>query len=183
MPLQQSERRSQPEPSLGTRERARPFPLDLPRVDPPPIDLPHVVVCTQDLGRVSPLIQMLIAAGYIVTTYPSSSRLFPRLHKIPHPIELLVIDGSADVPFARSALLRARAAFVELPIMLLSHAETDLGHEATHLGANRVVYLPLQNDELLDAAFSLAPSPAYATARSISSNPIAGAAAADQPCC
>src|ERR1043165_3635876 len=124
MPLEQSELRSHPEPALGTRERTRPFPL--------PVDLPHVVVCTQDLGRVSPLIQMLIAAGYIVTTYPSSSRLFPRLHKIPHPIELLVIDGSADVPFARSALLRARAAFADLPIMLLSHAETDLGQEATH---------------------------------------------------
>lgn len=178
MPLEQSELRSHPEPSLGARERARSFPLDLPHVDLPQVDLPHVVVCTQDLGRVSPLIQMLIAAGYIVTTYPSSSRLFPRLHKIPHPIELLVIDGSADVPFARSALLRARAAFAELPIMLLSHAETDLGHEATHLGASRVVYLPLQNDELLDAAFSLAPSPAYAAARSIAGSPTAG-----QPCC
>src|ERR1044071_225557 len=113
MPLEQSELRSHPEPSLGARDRARSFPLDLPHVDLPhvdlpQVDLPHVVVCTQDLGRVSPLIQTLIAAGYIVTTYPSSSRLFPRLHKIPHPIELLVIDGSADVPFARSALLRAR---------------------------------------------------------------------------
>lgn len=163
MPLEQSELRSPPEPSLGTRERARSFTLDL----------PHVVVCTQDLTRVSPLIQMLIAAGYIVTTYPSSSRLFPRMHKIPHPIELLLIDGSADVPFARSALLRARAAFAELPIVLLSHVETDLGHEAAHLGASRVVYLPLQNDELLEAAFSLAPSPAYAPAR----------LAADAPCC
>jgi hypothetical protein len=167
MPLEQSELRShvadRHEPPLGVRPPTRSFSLDL----------PHVVVCTQDLARVSPVIQMLIAAGYIVTTYPSSSRLFPRLHKIPHPIELLVIDGSADVPFARSALLRARAAFAELPIVLLSHSETDLGHEASHLGASRVVYLPLENDELLDAAFSLAPSPAYALSR----------ASAEQPCC
>lgn len=181
MPLQQSELRSHPEPALGTRERTRSFPL--PHVRPQHVgpqhvatshvDLPHVVVCTQDLGRVSALIQTLIAAGYIVTTYPSSSRLFPRLHKIPHPIELLVIDGSADVPFARSALLRARAAFADLPIMLLSHAETDLGHEATRLGASRVVYLPLPNEELLDAAFSLAPSPGFRAARPV----------ALQPCC
>jgi hypothetical protein len=114
-----------------------------------------------------------------------------------------VIDGSADVPFARSALLRARAAFAELPIVLLSHVETDLGHEATHLGAIRVVYLPLQNDELLDAAFSLAPSPAYAPARCIAGSsisgssitgspvtgspitgsPITGSPVAEQPCC
>jgi PleD family two-component response regulator len=150
MALEQYESRSQHEPAVATGERARSsFALDL----------PHVVVCTQDLARVSALIQVLIAAGYMVTAYPTPTRLLPRLHKIPHPIQLLVIDGSADVPFARSALLRARAAFAELPIVLLSHAETDLGHEATHLGANRVVYTPYENEDLLRAAFSLAPSP------------------------
>jgi hypothetical protein len=149
MALEQAELQSYPESSTGVEDYAR---------DVFPIELPHVVVCTQDLTRVSPMIQILIAAGYMVTAYPTPTRLLPRLHKIPHPIELLVIDGSADVPFARSALLRARAAFAELPIVLLSHAETDLGHEATHLGATRVVYMPLESDDLLQAAFSLAPS-------------------------
>jgi PleD family two-component response regulator len=155
MALELSEQRSHAEPTVGVPDRARPV---------LPLDLPHVVVCTQDLTRVSPMIQILIAAGYMVTAYPSPTRLLPRLHKIPHPIELLVIDGSADVPFARSALLRARAAFEDLPIVLLSHAETDLGHEATQLGATRVVYMPLENQDLLDAAFTLAPSPARASA-------------------
>jgi PleD family two-component response regulator len=160
MALEQSEMRSHPIPRgddlpVGSESRSR---------SAFPFDLPHVVVCTQDLARVSPMIQVLIAAGYMVTAYPSASRLLPRLHKIPHPIELLVIDGSDDVPFARSALLRARAAFEELPIVLLSHPETDLGLEAAHLGATRVVYMPLEKEELLSAAFSLAPSAVRAAA-------------------
>lgn len=118
---------------------------------------PRVVICTQSLARVSPLVPALTRAGYEVTIYPSATRLLPRLARLPLPIHLLVIDGSNDVPFARSALVRARAAFANLPILLLSHSETELGDEATRFAA-RVLHWPLVEHELVRSARALAPS-------------------------
>jgi hypothetical protein len=116
----------------------------------------HVVVATQNLPRMSGAIQALIQAGYLVTAYASATRLLPRLHRMGSPVALLVIDGGLAPAFARAAAIAARAAYAELPILLLASSQAA---RCTEFMPEGVVVLPLPVSEegLLSAAAALAP--------------------------
>jgi CheY-like chemotaxis protein len=121
-----------------------------------PLDTTHVVVCAQELWRVSPAIQALATAGYVVTAYTSRSRLLP-CFKLAEPVELLVIDGRESPALARASVMHARMSFTDLPIVLLSSADNELHVEATRYGVNRVLLAPVDDRELVRVAAELAP--------------------------
>lgn len=121
-----------------------------------PLDATHVVVCGQELWRVSPAIQALASAGYVVTAYTSRSRLLP-CFKLSDPVELLVVDGRESPALARASVMHARMSFPDLPIVLLSSKENELQTEATRYGVNRVLLAPIDDRELLRVALELAP--------------------------
>lgn len=121
----------------------------------------HVVVATQNLPRMSGAIQLLIQAGYLVTGYSSATRLLPRLHRMGSPVALLVIDGGLAPAFARAAAIGARAAYANLPILLLASAQAVRCTEFMPDGVT-VLRLPVSEEGLLAAAAALAPAaPAY----------------------
>lgn len=121
-----------------------------------PLDATHVVVCGQELWRVSPAIQALASAGYVVTAYTSRSRLLP-CFKLSDPVELLVIDGRESPALARASVMHARMSFPELPIILLSSKDNEQQVEATRYGVNRVLIAPVHDQTLVSAARELAP--------------------------
>jgi hypothetical protein len=117
----------------------------------------HVVVATQNLPRMSGAIQALIQAGYLVTAYASATRLLPRLHRMGSPVALLVIDGGLAPAFARAAAIAARAAYAELPILLLASPQAARCAEFMPEGVT-VLPLPASEDVLLATALELAPA-------------------------
>jgi CheY-like chemotaxis protein len=121
-----------------------------------PLDATHVVVCGQELWRVSPAIQALASVGYVVTAYTSRSRLLP-CFKLSDPVELLVIDGRESPALARASVMHARMSFPDLPIILLSSKDNERQIEATRYGVNRVLLAPVADQELVRNALELAP--------------------------
>ncbi len=121
-----------------------------------PLDATHVVVCGQELWRVSPAIQALASAGYVITAYTSRSRLLP-CFKLSDPVELLVIDGRESPALARASVMHARVSFPDLPIILLSSKSNEQQIEATRYGVNRVLLAPVDDRALVSAALELAP--------------------------
>lgn len=117
----------------------------------------HVVVATQNLPRMSGAIQALIQAGYMVTAYASATRLLPRLHRMGSPVALLVIDGGLAPAFARAAAIAARAAYAELPILLLASSQAARRTEFMPEGVT-VLPLPVVEEGLLAAVAALAPA-------------------------
>ena len=115
----------------------------------------HVVVATQNLPRMSGAIHALIRAGYLVTAYASPTRLLPRLHRMGSPVALLVIDGGLTPAFARAAAIAARAAYAELPIVLLATPQATRCTEFMPAGVT-VLHLPLSESGLLATAAALA---------------------------
>jgi CheY-like chemotaxis protein len=115
-----------------------------------------VVVCAQELWRVSPQIQALATAGYVVTAYTSRSRLLP-CFKPSDPVELLVIDGRESPALARASVMHARMSFSDLPILLLSSEDSELASEAAGYGVDRVLLAPVDDRELVRVAAELAP--------------------------
>jgi hypothetical protein len=121
-----------------------------------PLDATHVVVCGQELWRVSPAIQALASAGYVVTAYTSRSRLLP-CFKLSDPVELLVIDGRESPALARASVMHARMSFPDLPIILFSSKHNEAQIEATRYGVNRVLLAPVDDELLVSTALELAP--------------------------
>jgi hypothetical protein len=124
-----------------------------------PADRPreaHVVVATQNLPRMSGAIQALIQAGYLVTAYASPTRLLPRLHRMSSPVALLVIDGGLAPAFARAAAIAARAAYAELPIILLATSQAARRTAFMPEGVS-VLPSPFTEASLVSAATLLAP--------------------------
>jgi hypothetical protein len=128
----------------------------------------HVVVATQDLPRMSPVIQALVHAGYLVTVYASPTRLLPRLQRLAgNPVALLVIDGSLTPAFARAAAILARATYADLPILLLADAAAARRAELMPPDVS-VLRLPLSAPPLLAAVAALtSPVPGPADARTV----------------
>jgi hypothetical protein len=116
----------------------------------------HVVVATQNLPRMSGAIQALIQAGYLVTAYASPTRLLPRLNRMSSPVALLVIDGGLAPAFARAAAIAARAAYAELPIILLASSQAARRTEFMPEGVT-VLPSPFSEAGLVSAAALLAP--------------------------
>jgi hypothetical protein len=122
-----------------------------------PLDATHVVVSTPDILHLSATIHTLASEGYVVTAWSSSEDLVPRLRKLDHPVELLVIDGREQGASAWAAVTGARTAFPDLPIVFLLGRDAELRADAAHLGVRCVSGSEIDTWELVALAFALAP--------------------------
>src|SRR3954466_12725079 len=89
-------------------------------------DEAHVVVCTEDLVPFSPALQALAAAGYIASAVPRSAALIRRIWRATQAGRLLMMDGRRDASKAFRDVVAVRAAFPDLPIVLVLEAEVAL---------------------------------------------------------
>lgn len=121
------------------------------------LDATHVVVCTPDILHLSAAIHTLASEGYVVTAWSSNEDLVPRLSKLDHPVELLLIDGREHGASAWAAVSGARLAFPDLPIVFLSKPGAELRAEAAYLGVRCVTGNEIDTWELVALAFALAP--------------------------
>ena len=120
---------------------------------------PAVLLVADDPVASTSAFHALQAAGYEVKFMRLGRQTGSARGKdlIRDPVELVVIDASRRSRDAMTLLEGLRAADSTLPVVVIASRASDIREEASYLGAEAVVELPLDASRLRSAAETLVP--------------------------